>query len=149
MKKSIGVAVSNLYSSQLSYLIIDKLNKNFKTFHGVVFFENNLPSCIRKDFACYNISEAYNFYGNIVATNLSTAKKILILPGPKEKFLYLWDLEWTRNPEKTYHQYAAMYRRDDIKIICRNEDHAKYFELVFNKKPDFIADNFDLEGIIY
>lgn len=148
-RPKVGVLVSDLNPGESSYFVVTQLHKDLESKDTIIFFENVSMPCVHPMFAAIQISHAYNFDGKVIATNLSTAQKLLEMPGPSHKYFYLWDLEWLRYPQRNYHDFAKIYRNKELTLICRSQDHADMVELVYNRKPEYVAPFFNLKGIVW
>ncbi len=144
----IGILLNNVEYNQFVHYASEFLLRNDDKVDMIGFFENPFASNQRFNFPLMQITELYSFDGIAIATNITTAQTLLSSPSPKEKYLYLWDLEWLRQPMKIYHNFAKIYRNKELKIIVRSKDHAKLIEDCFNIKVKYIADNFKLEKIL-
>lgn len=143
----IGILLSNVEYNQLIHYVSEFINRNHDI-DVIGFFENVYSLSNRLNFALMQSSELYSYSGIGIATNINTAEKILNSPSLEDRFLYLWDLEWLRYPQKNYHDFAKIYRNKNLKIIARNKDHAALIEKSFNIKVHLIADNFKIEKVL-
>jgi hypothetical protein len=128
---NIGIVCNNVGPSQLAYYLIKTGNEFVKTGDDdlVVFFYELMPECIKPNFALMNLSEAYDYNGVLVATDINSASRILEYPGTQEKFFYLWDLDWIKLPQKQYENLLQVYKNPRLPLIVRSKRH---FELVKN-----------------
>lgn len=143
----IGILLSNIEYNQLVHYISEFCNRNH-LFDLICFYENTPQLNNRLNFSLMQISELYSYKGIGIATNISTAEKLINSPSPIDKYLYVWDLEWLRFPNKNYHDFARIYRNPELKIITRSKDYANLLEYSFNIKVKHIADNFKIEKIL-
>lgn len=143
----IGILFSNIEYNQLIHYVSEFVNRNHDI-DLIGFFDNNYVLSNRLNFATMQSNELYSYDGIGIATDISTAEKLLHSPSLKKRYLYLWDLEWLRHPQKVYHDFAKIYRNKEIKIIARTKDHADLIENCFNVKVKYIADNFKIEKIL-
>ena len=145
----IGALVRSLGSSQLSYYII----KNFNKVAGqgkvdpIVYCEDVERDCLFAKFPTMQTVEAWGQEGTIIATSLSTAKKLISYPCPQKRIYYVWDLEWLRKPHN-YIPVLNVFSSDRIKVVARCDNHAKVIENTFNRKVDNIIDNFNMEKFL-
>ena len=143
MRKSLGILVDDMSSSQLRFYMTMRLNElSKKNIECVAFFQNlslgPVPTC----FATMNVVDCFSFSGSAIATSVSTAQKLLNCPGPKRKYLYFWDLFWLRNHPKINYEYLANIFSDDRLIpIARSETHKSIIERAWNIKVPHIIDD--------
>lgn len=145
-----GIAVPDLLPSQLSYLIITRVNAWIKEHPKddiIVFVENIEKHCLPAAFAVMDISEIWGYYNPVIATTLSTAEKILNCPSIPKKSFYCWDLEWIRLKQKQFENLSTIYRNHELSIVTRSFDHLNIFESCWNRNVDMICDDFDIPKI--
>jgi len=146
---NIGIIVKDLNASQLSYLAIQYANIINKTTDNncVIFFENISQECLgNSQVPTLDISEAWSFEGVLIATDIDQAIHISNIPANQEKVFYIWDLEWTRN--KTDFAYNMKgFRSDNIKLICRSQEHQKAIANYCNITPEVVY-NFNILDIL-
>lgn len=143
----VGVLLNNLGPSQLAYSVMRTGEKAAE--HGVdmvAFYERQVRPCLQLKIASMHIAEAYGYGETLIATDLSTATKLLTFPK-SNKFFYIWDLEWTRR------QYLSSvlqktYRNPSLKLIARSSQMAEIISQVWNVNIHGIVDDFHLEELI-
>ena len=149
----IGVVVNDFSCSQLSFYAVRNINQacdNSPKHDYIGFFENLANNVIEPSFCLMNISEIWGFDGVLVATSASTTLTLIKSVTQSEKYFYVWDLEWLRDPDN-YHTLLTIYRHPDINLIARSETHAKAIENFCNKRVVGVMEDFnlsDLEEII-
>ena len=147
MQDKLNILVPELGPSQKNYFLIRNLNA-MKNVNVNVFVENLSRFCITPSFAVMNIAEAWGQPGTFIATNLSTASKLMTWPVAKRKLFYVWDLEFLRQNNRIYDAYAPIYLHKEFELICRSEEHSKLITNALNKEPKYIIENFDLKKIM-
>ena len=146
---NIGVMIKDFSCSQLSFYAVRNINNrsNKSAEHSYVgFFENLSSNVMEPAFCIMNMSEIWGFDGVIVATSASTALTLLKSVGQCKKYLYVWDLEWLRDPDN-YHALLKIYRHPNIELIARSESHAKAIKNFCNREVAGIMDDFNLSGL--
>jgi hypothetical protein len=147
----LGIVVNNLGPSQMNFDIIRQTN-GFLSASAladvIVFYENLQRPCLPMSFACMQVAEAWGFDGALIATNLSTAEKVLRCPSSRKRLFYLWDLEWLRLQQKHYRSLQATYAHPDLTLITRNEDHKKVVENAWNVRVAATIDDFDIASLM-
>ena len=96
------------------------------------------------NFAIMQSSEAFAFDGTLVATTLNTASKLLKFPSAKEKYFYVWDLEWMRLKNKSFDGLSQVYGSKELNLIARSEEHKWAIESAWNNSVKDIIPNFDM-----
>lgn len=139
--KKLGILINNLGHSQLSYIISKRIieNSQRKFFDDIVLFYSDIvPSLFPIITATMQISECWLYNAPCVATDISSAKKLINIFGPTKKFFYSYNLEWIRPEQFRYEDFANVYCSSELEIIARNEDHAKIIENCFNRKSHIL-----------
>ena len=150
---NIGVMIKDFSCSQLSFYAVRNINnRSNKSAEDsyVGFFENLSSNVIEPAFSIMNMSEIWGFEGVLIATSSSTALTLIKSVTNSDKYFYVWDLEWLRDPDN-YHTLLSIYRNPDIKLIARSKTHAKAIKNFCNREVVGIMDDFslsDLEEII-
>jgi len=149
----INFLVQHTGSSQLSFFLINELNKMGKTnpeIDAIVYCENKHRNCVPANFAVMDLSDAWVNKGPVIATTLSTARKMISFPSERKLF-YVWDIEWIRNNHMNtlrYEEYENVYGDNSIELIARSESHKKIIENTFNRSVSHIVSDFDVSEIL-
>ena len=145
----LGILLNNLGPSQLAFNAICEANKYAASgkHAAFLFYERQALPCLKLGVASMQIAEAWNFDGVTIATDLSTAIKLAKFPSPKEKFFYVWDLEWMRNGVQPYEVYASIYRNPSYKLLARSQSHKQVIESCWNRSVHAIIDDFSFEEL--
>lgn len=146
MKMKLGILLDNLGPNQLAFNVIKNGNE-VKDFDFIAFYENFLRPCIPPNFAIMQSFEAWSYDGALVATNLSTAGKLISYPICKHKYFYVWDLEWIRLKEKHYGGLQPIYNHPKLKVIARSQSHKDIIENCWNVKVAGIVDDCNISKI--
>ena len=146
---NIAAVINNLGPSQNSYYLIKEFNKaaSDKSMSLSVFFERSAIPVVSTMFSCRSVSFISSYHHNAIATSLEEANILLRGNNSSKKFLYLWDLEWLRNPGQ-YNDTCDMLLDKRLNIIARSESHATMIENFCNKKPVGIVDNWNIGQLI-
>lgn len=151
MRKNINFLVSELGPTQQNYYLIRNINQfheQHTDFNIQVFTENLSRFCMKPLFGVMSVAEAWGQSGPFIATNLSTAAKLINYPLASHKLFYVWDLEFLRSWNRMYDMYASIYLHKDITLVARSKEHADLLENAFNKKVEHIINNFNLNNIL-
>lgn len=136
--------------TQTAFKLIHNINtfldKNIKD-DIVIFYENLMKPCFAPKFATMNMADAWAYAGNVIATNLTTANKMILFPSSQRKMFYCIDLEWLYIKDKEYEELANIYQNPHIKLLARSDNHAKIIERVWNRSATVIHD-FKIEQFI-
>jgi hypothetical protein len=149
----LGFIVPDLGLSHRSYALTNAINKfyeggNNSNIDIAVFCENRVEPRVEPYFATFNVTDAYAYAGPMVATSLSTAKKILSFPQLTHKFFYVWDLEWINNATMNFNDFSDIYQNNKLEFVVRSEEHKKIFEKVWNAKTFKIIEDFNINEFI-
>lgn len=133
--QKVNFLVHSFNISQLSYELIQSIHKCLESqnVNINVFYEEPTHTYMQGNFAIMQMIEAFNEQGLMIATNYSTASKLINIPMPDKKIFYVWDIEWLRgNPR--YELYKDIYLSKELTLYCRSEDHSKLIQNCFNKE---------------
>ena len=143
----LGILVPHLGASHQNYCLLRNVNRLLTQSADtdvILFYENlNIP-CVQPMAAMMQIHEAWGFDAPVIATSLSTAEKLIRMPGPTKKIFYTWDLEWLRMPQKLWEQLYSVYAHPSLRLVARGEDHKQILQDAWNKKVDAVIDDFEL-----
>lgn len=148
--KQIGFMIAEPSSSQLSFNLIKNINNYLSDNRDdfVVFFENSTASVLNPEFSFMSLSEIWNFGGSLFATSISTAISLKKCFAPKEKYFYVWDLEWTRRHGREFENTIQAFTDPAIKLIARSKDHAVAIKNYCNRDVDGIVSDFNIEELV-
>jgi hypothetical protein len=148
MVSKFAIVVNNYGQNQLAYDTISSTNeflkKNNKT-DITLFYETPAPLRQNPITAMMNIYEAWGYDGDIVMTSISSAFKVLGMPGSNKRYFYAFNPEWIHNATVFEAYYKVM--SSDIEVITRTKEHSKIFENNFNKKPIFTLEQMNVEEL--
>ena len=143
----LGLLVDNLRASQLGYYVCKNTNAYLEQNPQAdirCYYESFEKTCMTPNFSTSNIIEAWDQKGPMLATTESTAQKLKNFVGTKQRFYYLWNLEWYN---KVLPEDYVLWD-SSIKLICRSYVHAQVIRNNFNREVDYVVDNFDIEEIM-
>jgi len=148
--KKVGVVVDDLSASQLSYHVIKNINDHLEEsdVDFVAFFQNSTSNMLPMHFSSMCINEIWSFDGVAIATSVSTVLSISKTFSPKQKYFYVWDLEWCRTKGREFEYIIQAFNKDDIKLIARSEDYAKAIKNYCNKDVVGIVNNFNIKQLM-
>ena len=144
--KKLAILKNNIGMSQSSYFMIRSLNE-MATMDQVgccvMIGAWSIPP-VKNLFGLLQQNEIFDFEGVGIATNIETAQKLISVPGPKKKYFYIWDIEWTKLKAVNYNQLSNIYCNSQLELIVRSEHHAKLIKDCF-KEPCHIMEDWDIE----
>lgn len=146
----LAVAVSNLAISQANVRFIINANRLLAArtdLDVIALFETVQKPCVQPNFAAMHITEGWGFDGPVVATNLSTARKLIRFPSVSHRVFYAQDLEWLRGPRQSYRELRAVYGDPGLLLLARSRDHAEVMCRCWNR-PVGVVPDFNLEALL-
>lgn len=151
----LGIMIPHMGRSQFSFQLTRELNLSVLSNHTLdicVFVENMVQLAFQQYFPIMSMYYAYSYEGPLVATSLTTAKKLMGFPVNNQKFFYVWDLEWTQIKDKKYRELAEIYQNKSINLLARSTQHAKLIERAWDRDVHGVAADFkvkELTRVIY
>jgi hypothetical protein len=144
----IGVLMGTVYDSPKNILAVKNINK---------LKEFGIASCIFCDVITPTFSvtvgtsvlqkaQAFNFNGTVITQDLSMVQELRNMVYAEKRYIYLYDLEWTRIDNLCFSHLQSTLLRDDIDIIARSESHYKLISDLF-KKPKHIMKYWDIDTL--
>lgn len=149
--KKLGIGFANLGANQAAYQGIIAVNQYLTDNYLcdiIGFYEMPQKKCLEPNFSCLPMSEIWGYDGTMIASNIRIAEDIINVPTIKNKFLYLWDLDWIHFPEKSYGKLKQVYQHPELKIITRNSYQSEVFSKMWNRKTDYIIPDFDINKMV-
>lgn len=144
----LGVLLNNVGASQLAYSVLREANRGLEEgdlTDFVVFYDALTRPCLVPRFALMQSSEAWGCQYPLIATDLSTAEKLLTFPSCGGRHFLVWDLEWLRSPV-AYANRRAVYAHPELNILVRSDEHARLMHELWGRQAKVVGD-FDL-GLI-
>ncbi len=136
----VGIFVEDLRPSSLIDSIMEFCN-NINNLDPYVFHGDWKESSYRVNFPLLQYRNAMTFDGDLIATNLDTARKILVIPSRGKKFLYVWNM-YEHLSLPTIDDIISIYGNSDLELIARSLEYAEILTRNFNTKVH-IAPKFD------
>lgn len=100
-------------------------------------------------FACFNSTESYDFSGDIMATDLVGAANLLRCPGPRKRYFYVGDAEWScHRTSMTYLDFVSVYRNPLLQILTPTVEMAGLVQTTWNRGVHAVVDLSDMEGVL-
>lgn len=99
--------------------------------------------------AVFNSTEVFDFGGDVVATDLESASRLLKCPGPRRRFLWLDGPDWSdRRDAWTYGDFAAVYRNPRIEVLAGSDESAAMFRRCWNREVFGVVGLDDVDRIL-
>lgn len=137
----LGITLNNIGANQLSYYILQQLNSQiFHDIDTIIFYSILHKPCLVPNVGVMHVSEIWGYDGVLIATDLTSAARVLRSPGPTKKYFYIWDLEWRINGPHEYSQLSQIYCNPKLEIITRSESHQSLIKNCWNRDSK-ICDN--------
>jgi hypothetical protein len=149
--QKLGIALANVGPSHLSYRVIRGVNEIMRTSHDtdiILFYEQLAQPCVPPLCSLMHINEVWGFDGQVIATNINTASKLVRSPGPSKKIFYCWDLDWLRIQQKQYEQLHSIYSNPQLQLVARSVDHQKLLVDLWGAKNVPVIEDFELPRLI-
>jgi len=150
--KQVNFLVEHLGSSQLSYYLINMINKlalERNDLDIIVFFNTMQKTPLQPRFAMMQMAEAWGQTGYTIATSFGTAKRMLTFPSVDKRIYYVWDLPWLREPRQVYREYANVLCNPKIDIVARSPAHAASLYNFTNQDTEIpIMEDFDVAKLV-
>lgn len=138
----IGFVLNNLGPNQLAFDLIRSANEALKDpgLDVVLFYEESRRPCLTPHFAIMPAVESWGYDGVLVATDRSTARKVIPSPAASKKYFLVYDLEWTRPPFLPFRENYAIYGDPNLNLLARSESHADAIANAWNRPPAVIGE---------
>ena len=146
--RKIAAILDTLSASQSSFYLIKEFNKlqGDNQYSPVCFYNNLSATPVKTHFACMNISYYSHFDGVTITTSIDTANTAIKTNNNSKKFLYLWDMEWLRNP-MDFNYVNSVLSNDDIAIISRSNSHSDLIKNYCNKEVAGVVQDWNMEQL--
>lgn len=151
--RKIAAMLDTLSASQNSFYLIKEFNKlqSDNQYSPVCFYNNLSATPVKTHFACMNISYYSHFDGVTITTSIDTANTAIKTNNNSKKFLYLWDMEWLRNP-MDFNYVNSVLSDPELSIISRSNSHSDLIKNYCNKDAAGVVQDWNmsqLEDIVW
>ena len=140
----IGFLISQYGDNELAKTFISSANRFLCDSSGVDiigFVANQMKPISHPIFATMNLNEAFDYDGIVVATTIDLALKLARFPGPTKRYLYLWELMWTRYG---FEELMGLFHNPKLTVVLRTEQHKEIVEKCWNCNVDWVIPDFDI-----
>ena len=145
----IGFLINSVGPSQQSVCLTQEMNAlvgQEACFAPYLFYRNLDKIIIPPLFSLLSCYEAWSFDGIAIATDIYSAKILLKCPGPKKKFLYVWNMDWIFENSYKYKDMEDVYLNESLELISRSQYHSQILRQVW-KSPITIIEEFNHDQI--
>lgn len=139
--KKLGIIVDNVGQYEPFVLLWTGMDACLKK-HGdlsICVFQEN-PGVPVGPIPCpsFTLNEVYGFSGDVVATSIGSAAKLIGVTGPHRKYFLITELEWLNTAQPVqYEMVAGVYQNKELSLLVTNELYR-----------DIIKNNFDREAVV-
>lgn len=125
--KKFGFLINKIDNSPLSKNLINCINiLSLQPYIDIIIFRvEQTPMKIWPNCSIMNVSEVWGYDGICISTDIKTTEILIEAACPKEKYFYIWNLEWLYDSDVIYNKYNKIYNNKDIKLITRSDSHNK------------------------
>mgnify|MGYP003146815145 CR=1 FL=1 len=140
----IGILMQNIHPSPKNIFAVKNINKlnergtSSILFHDFIPF--NFPVPVKTNML--QRAEAFNFNGTVITDDIMLAQEVRSMVYAKARYLYLYDLDWTRIDNLYFKHLKPLFLNDNIELIARSKTHYKIITDLF-KKPKYIMEHWD------
>lgn len=150
MIKQFGILVENIGPHQHGLCILknctELLQKDYQ-YSPIIFYHSYGTPYLNTNVSMMTNIEAWSFNGPLIANDIFTAAILDKCTASRNKYFYIWDLEWIYMQNRHFDMFKTTYLNPDIELIARNESHARLIEKVW-KKPTAIIEDFNYEKLL-
>lgn len=144
----LGIMVRDLGASELNWRLVRQANTNAEALDTIFFYDELLPSPTVLLGASMPSVEAWGYDGPVVATTLSTAKKLANLPAASARLFYAWDLEWLRLAAPPYRALREVYGDERLTLVARTAEHASLLEDLWGRTVAAVVPDADIKTLL-
>lgn len=140
--RQLGIYVDSIEFSQLFLSLNHEAKKAEKDLDITLFFNNHGKFI---DTPVYNVMPAANIWKTnmpIIATDDMSARFLLAAHTIKDKYFFIWSLDWLMKKVRYAEDNLNLYCNDKLKLLVRNEDMFNLVNSIW-KEPIGILDDFD------
>jgi hypothetical protein len=91
--------------------------------------------------------QTFYFSDILITDDLTEAQSLPNIPNVKQKFIYLYHLEWAYIENLQFQQIEPILLNDNIELIARSDSHAKLIGELF-KEPKYVMPQWDYKTLI-
>ena len=146
---SLGIVIGMFGPNQESQELLESINdENQKYRDTAIFYEekHGMPSATNCSLSY--ISSAWGYSGDMVATNYSSAAKILKMPILGQRYYFIYNFEWLNHGVFSYEPLLSIIADPMLELICRTEQHAKLIQNNFNRKVNLVCETLNVHKLM-
>lgn len=142
----IGIIVNDIESTPFMHTLFRELN-NLSKDHECYLFANQVKALpMYNNFCILQQIEALQHKGTLIATSLITSQVLANCLTCKDKYYYVYNLEWMNLGKFNSKQITSIFLNKEINLLARSESHSKVLNKNF-KSPVGIVHNWNHKQI--
>lgn len=98
-------------------------------------------------FARFQQCQMWGFYGPVICFDLNSANKLLNSPGPTQKYLFVYELEWEKLDNFNWQHLHNIYCNKDIELIANNQELFKTMKEYW-KQPVGVCEELNIKDLM-
>lgn len=147
----LGFLVSSM-DSEVGTTLTDSINQFYDSRYDadLLMFYQTLSHVAKVPmFSCYNSTECFDFSGDVMATDLVSATNLLRCPGPRKRFFYVADTEWSRHRSSmTYLDFVQVYRNPLLQVVVPTDEMAQFVRSTWNRDVFKVVDLSNMNQVV-
>ncbi len=148
----IGFFLKDIGNNQIAFDLITEINKYLKTNKddAITIFVENIESPVKTP-SCpvMQATEVWSYTGNVVATSVSTATKLIQAVSPKRKMMLVHSPEWFNQQNIVrYEGIHQVFMFPRLEILTIDETYNKLFLACFNREPSLVWKDFSIKQLV-
>ena len=146
---SLGIVINIFGPNQVSQELLESINDENKKYRDIsIFYEekHGMPSAINCSMSY--ISNVWGYKGDIIATNYTSAAKIIKMPILGKRYYFIYNFEWLNHRVFSYEPLLSIISDKNLELICRTKEHAKLIKNNFNREVNLICDTLNVHNLM-
>ena len=127
----LGIVTEEINNDPKNYIMFRELNKLSGQIPCYVFANNVRSLPMKNEFTILQQIEAMSHQGTLIGTSIISSQVVSKSLTPKNKIIYLWDLEWSKLSNFNAKQVQSLFLNKEIDIVTRSEKHKEIFSKLF------------------
>lgn len=145
----IGILKSSINDSDQNFFMVNALHQLGATSTQSCLFCDDIQTNIIPKINTNIFPRIQTFYFNdiLITDDLTEAQSLPRIPNAKQRFIYLYHLEWPHIENLQFRQIEPILLNDNIELIARSDSHAKLISELF-KEPKYIMPEWNYKTLI-
>ncbi len=140
--KNLAILIDKPGYSQKFRCLTEELNKLPSNINVIVLTCEAGPIPTKANFPIMDLIHGYGFDGTVISTDIYTTSVMNNMLCPKDKYFYVWDLEYIYNP----YSLALLENVFNNKLLARNQIRYDILKSSW-KTPEIILNEFNYEQL--